>query len=47
MPKLPRLTGREMVRFLERRGMVVLRVVGSHHFMEGDARRCRCMGITR
>lgn len=40
MGKLPRPTGREMVRFLERQGLRVTRVVGSHHFMDdGIARR--------
>ena len=33
MPKLPRVTGREMVVFLERNGFQVLRVRGSHHFL--------------
>ena len=28
-----------MLRFLQRQGLVVLRVSGSHHFMEGGARR--------
>jgi len=36
---LPRPSGKEMVRFLERQGFSVIRVRGSHHFMErGDAR---------
>lgn len=39
MPKLPRPTGKEMVRFLERQGLHVIRIVGSHHFMEGGDRR--------
>ena len=40
MPKLPRPTGREMVRFLERQGLRVLRIGGSHHFMDdGGTRR--------
>jgi predicted RNA binding protein YcfA (HicA-like mRNA interferase family) len=37
--RLPRLTGKEMVRFLERQGLRVVRVVGSHHFMDGAGRR--------
>jgi predicted RNA binding protein YcfA (HicA-like mRNA interferase family) len=37
--KLPRITGREMVRFLERDGFQLLRVRGSHHFLQrGDLR---------
>jgi predicted RNA binding protein YcfA (HicA-like mRNA interferase family) len=34
--KLPRVTGKEMVRFLERQGFNLLRVRGSHHFFERD-----------
>lgn len=39
MPKLPRPTGKEMIRFLERQGLRVVRVAGSHHFMDGGGRR--------
>ena len=39
MAKLPRPTGKEMVRFLEKQGFTVRRVRGSHHFLErGDQR---------
>jgi predicted RNA binding protein YcfA (HicA-like mRNA interferase family) len=39
MPKLPRVTGREMVRFLERESFQLLRVRGSHHYMsKGELR---------
>ncbi len=34
MVKLPRPTGKNMVRFLERQGFILLRVRGSHHFLE-------------
>ncbi|MBM3768366.1 MAG: addiction module toxin, HicA family [Acidobacteria bacterium] len=33
MPKLPRPSGAEMVRFLESQGFTILRIRGSHHFM--------------
>lgn len=33
MVKLPRVTGQEMVRFLQREGFELLRVRGSHHFL--------------
>jgi predicted RNA binding protein YcfA (HicA-like mRNA interferase family) len=33
MPKLPQVTGQEMVRFLQREGFQLLRVRGSHHFL--------------
>lgn len=39
MPKLPRPSGRAMVSFLEGRGFRVVRVRGSHHFLESDEGR--------
>ena len=40
MPRLPRLRGREVVAALRRAGFVVLRVKGSHHFLQhSDGRR--------
>ncbi len=33
MPKLPRVTGHEMVQFLQKQGFTLLRVRGSHHFL--------------
>ena len=33
MGKLPRISGKEMVRFLERQHFIVRRVTGSHHVM--------------
>lgn len=33
MASLPRPSGREMVRFLQRRGFTVVRIRGSHHVM--------------
>jgi len=37
--KLPRPTGKEMVRFLKNQGFAVVRIHGSHHIMErGDQR---------
>ena len=39
MAKLPRPSGKEMVRFLERQGYRVLRIRGSHHFLERGDRR--------
>ncbi len=37
MAKLPRVTGKEMVRFLERQGFGLVRVRGSHHYFERDS----------
>jgi predicted RNA binding protein YcfA (HicA-like mRNA interferase family) len=39
MAKLPRLTGREMVQFLKQQGFTVVRIRGSHHFLEMHDRR--------
>ena len=40
MPRLPRLRGREVIAALRRAGLVVLRIRGSHHFMQHpDGRR--------
>ena len=40
MPRLPRLRGREVVAALRRAGFSVLRVKGSHHFLQhADGRR--------
>ncbi len=33
MAKLPRASGKEMLRFLEREGFSLLRIRGSHHFL--------------
>lgn len=34
MGKLPRLTGKEMLRFLEQSGFLLVRIRGSHHFLK-------------
>ncbi len=40
MPRLPRLRGREVIAALRRAGFTVLRVRGSHHFLQHpDGRR--------
>lgn len=40
MPRLPRLRGREVLAALRRAGFVVLRVKGSHYFLQHpDGRR--------
>jgi predicted RNA binding protein YcfA (HicA-like mRNA interferase family) len=39
MPKLPRPSGAEMVRFLESQGFAVVRIRGSHHILvKGELR---------
>jgi predicted RNA binding protein YcfA (HicA-like mRNA interferase family) len=40
MPRLPRLRGKELIAALRRAGFVVLRIKGSHHFLQHpDGRR--------
>lgn len=39
MAKLPRLSGKDMIRFLKGQGFVVVRVCGSHHFLQRGERR--------
>ena len=40
MPRLPRLRGREVILHLRRAGFEVLRIKGSHHFLQHpDGRR--------
>jgi len=40
MPKLPRLRGKELIRSLTKLGFAVIRVRGSHHFLQhSDGRR--------
>ena len=40
MPKLPSLTGQQVIAVLKRAGFEVLRIKGSHHFMSHpDGRR--------
>lgn len=39
MAKLPRVTGKEMVKFLERQGFAVVRVRSSHHVLQRGEQR--------
>lgn len=40
MAKLPKVTGKELIKFLSKRGFTVARVKGSHHFLRHpDGRR--------
>ena len=36
MAKLPRIAGKEMIKFLEREGFEVVRIRGSHHFLQKE-----------
>jgi len=37
VPKLPRLSGAEMIRFLQSQGFTIVRIRGSHHVMQRGA----------
>lgn len=39
MTRLPRISGKEMVAFLERRGFRLVRIRGSHHFLARGGQR--------
>ena len=39
MGKLPRPSGKDLIRFLERQGFQVTRIRGSHHFLERRQQR--------
>ena len=39
MPRVPRLTGGEMVKCLQLLGLTVVRIRGSHYFMDGPMGR--------
>ena len=41
MPRLPTVTGRQVVRALERGGFCVIRIKGSHHFMRHNVDSAR------
>ncbi len=47
MTKLPRLTGRELIRLFTKIGFKILRVKGSHHFLEHSDGRCTVVPIHR
>jgi len=45
MTKLPRITGRELVRTLKKAGFEVIRIRGSHHFLGHRDGRCTVVPI--
>lgn len=45
MRKLPRITGKEIVKVLKRAGFSVIRIKGSHHFLHHDDGRCTVVPI--
>jgi predicted RNA binding protein YcfA (HicA-like mRNA interferase family) len=47
MTRLPRLTGRELVRLLQKAGFEVVRIRGSHHRLRHPDGRCTTVPIHR
>lgn len=45
MVRLKRFRGRELIRALERGGFVVVRVKGSHHFLQHADGRCTVVPV--
>jgi predicted RNA binding protein YcfA (HicA-like mRNA interferase family)/predicted RNase H-like HicB family nuclease len=45
MPKLPRRTGREVIKILEEHNFVVVRIKGSHHFVKHPDGRCTVVPV--
>ena len=45
MPKLPRRTGREVIKILEEHDFVVDRIKGSHHFVKHPDGRCTVVPV--
>jgi predicted RNA binding protein YcfA (HicA-like mRNA interferase family) len=47
MPKLPHLTGQQVIAALRKAGFEVLRVKGSHHFLSHSDGRCTVVPVHR
>ncbi len=47
MTKLPRLTGRQLVRALHKAGFQGVRIKGSHHFLRHTDGRCSVVPVHR
>jgi predicted RNA binding protein YcfA (HicA-like mRNA interferase family) len=47
MPKFPRLTGQHVITALKKAGFEVLRVKGSHHFLNHSDGRCTVVLVHR
>jgi predicted RNA binding protein YcfA (HicA-like mRNA interferase family) len=45
MSRIPTITGPEMVAALARRGFVVIRIKGSHHFLRDAEGRCTVVPV--
>jgi predicted RNA binding protein YcfA (HicA-like mRNA interferase family) len=47
MSNLPSVTGNQIIKSLQRHGFVVLRIKGSHHFLQHPDGRCTVVPVHR
>jgi predicted RNA binding protein YcfA (HicA-like mRNA interferase family) len=45
MPKLPKITGKNLIKILAQHGFHVIRIKGSHHFLRHDDGRCTVVPV--
>jgi predicted RNA binding protein YcfA (HicA-like mRNA interferase family) len=45
MKRLPRITGKEVLKILKKAGFAVVRVKGSHHFLQHEDGRCTVVPV--
>ena len=45
MSRLPRITGKQLIVALKSIGFVVIRIKGSHHFLEHPDKRCTVVPV--
>ncbi len=45
MPRLPKLKGKELIKILGKRGFSVIRIKGSHHFLQHPDGRCTVVPV--
>ncbi|HIJ96935.1 MAG TPA: type II toxin-antitoxin system HicA family toxin [Desulfuromonadales bacterium] len=47
MSKLPAVTGNQIIKSLQRHGFLVVRIKGSHHFLQHSDGRCTVVPVHR
>jgi len=47
MSKLPAVTGNQIIKSLQRQGFLVIRIKGSHHFLQHSDGRCTVVPVHR
>jgi len=45
MAKSPRLTGKDLIKSLTKLGFKVIRIIGSHHFLQHTVGRCTTVPV--